>query len=344
MAAESSRADQDASSSTRRAWLQTVTAASLAAIAPRAASAKADRVPAVVDYLARLARPDGGYAWEDQDESHLTPTFAVIGSFRLLGLDPPDKDRLAEFVRTHHPAVLKKLEQEHHEFEYQQIQALLWLGADASAFRAIVRRWTRPAHYLPQYEQHGWPILRFEAMAFVCRKLLGLPLDDLDAAFLAYLDARRHDNGSFNNTPAADGGDGHVTSTWWGLGALDALGRVEEKAAETVAWLRSCQLPCGGFTYQPGASIGGVDDVAYTRAAVRALARLGHEPADRAACVRYLGTLANADGGFGDRPGWASNPMATFYALDALSALRRWRPSPAHAGLRRPEASGCRRT
>ena len=36
---------------------------------------------------------------------------------------------------------------------------------------------------------------------------------------------------------------------------------------------------------------------------------------------KYLWSLWNEDGGFGDRPGWLSNPIATYYALDALAAL-----------------------
>ena len=67
--------------------------------------------------------------------------------------------------------------------------------------------------------------------------------------------------------------------------------------------------------------MGGIDDIAYTRAAVRALQILGAKPHDHAAAVAYIHSLANADGGFADRPGWLSNPLATFYALDALDAL-----------------------
>src|SRR5206468_3915309 len=81
-------------------------------------------------------------------------------------------------------------------------------------------------------------------------------------------------------------------------------------------------------------------DVAYTWAAARALALLETGPADRGACVGYLRSLANADGGFGDRPGWASSPRATYYALDALAALDALdRPPPA-----RPPAPAVTRT
>lgn len=275
----------------------------------------------VASYLAGLARADGGYAWPDQERSHLTPTFAAVGAHRLLGQVVPNAAAVAEFIREHHPARLKKLEQEHHEFEWQQIQSLRWLGADAASFRQLVRSWKSPTAYLKQYEQHGWPILRHEVAAFVGRELLGLPVDDLSPAYVAYLDSRRRANGSFNNSPASDGGDGHALNTWWGLQALRALGRHTEQSQTTAEWLRACQLPAGGFTWQPKPEFAGVDDVAYTWAALRSLQLVGAAPANRDGCVAYLLSLWNGDGGFGDCPGWASNPLATYYALDALAAL-----------------------
>ena len=309
----------------RRTMLTTLTAAGLAAALPRTLLGQSTPQPtwpsAVTTYLETLARADGGYAWGDQAQSHLTPTFAVIGCYRLLKQPPPRQSTLAEFVRTHHPSRLKKLEQERRMFEFQQVQSLIWLGEDAAEFRDKIRAWKRPLAYLKQYEQHGYPIFQSELGAFTCRALLGLPLDDLSPAFTDYLNARRRANGSFNNTPAADDGDGHVMNTWWGLQALRVLGRTGEKQAETIAWLRACQLPQGGFTYQPKPEFGGVDDVAYTWAALRALKQLGAAPANRESCLASLHSLANPDGGFGDRPGWLSNPVATYYALDALESL-----------------------
>ncbi|MCU1295617.1 MAG: hypothetical protein JWP08_4467, partial [Bryobacterales bacterium] len=132
---------------------------------------------------------------------------------------------------------------------------------------------------------------------------------------------RRRVDGSFNMTPAADKSAGHVVNTLFGLEALRVLGRETELKDKTVEWLRACQLPSGGFTYQPKAEIGGIDRSTYTHAAVRSLALLGSTPTDKDACVRYLHSLRNEDGGFGDRPGWASNPQATYEAVDSLAAL-----------------------
>jgi prenyltransferase beta subunit len=292
----------------------------------------------ITKYLESLARSDGGYGWDGQDRSHLTPTFAAIGCYKLLGVEPPNKAALAQFVRTHHPRELKKLEQEHRAFDWQQIQSLVWLGEDVTAFRDLVASWKAPLAYLRQYEQHGYPVFQEEVAAILARRLVGLPMSELPAAYLDYLRVRRrtnigqHRNGSFNNTTADDGSDGHVLNTWWGLQALDALGQIDELKRETIGWLQACQVPGAGFTYQPKPEIGGVTDVAYTWAAVRSLALLGAKPTNPRECLEYLESLWSYDGGFGDSREWLSNPLATYYALDAMAALGEmatatWSPS-----------------
>ena len=309
----------------RRVMLKTVALSGAAAVFPAPLFGQprvnANWRDAVVRYLESLARPDGGYGWEGQEHSHLTPTFFVIGCYRLLGQTPPRKSDLAQFIRTHHPGALKKLEQERRIFDFQQVQALVWLGEDASALKEKILSWKQPLAYLKQYEQHGYPLFSSEMGVILSRALLGVPASELPFAFADYLVSRRRSNGSFNNTPAADGSDGHVLSTWWGLQAQQNLRIANDSTAETIAWLRSCQLRNGGFTFAPKPEFGGVDDVAYTWAAVRALKHLEARPAKADACIAWIHSLANSDGGFADRPGWLSNPMATYYALDALDAL-----------------------
>jgi prenyltransferase beta subunit len=280
----------------------------------------------ILAYLKSLARPDGGFGWEDQPDSHLTPTFAAIGCYKLLNQVPPNKPAIAQFVRTHHPITGEGAEAGKHAtdlrtFVFQQIQSLLWLGEDVASFGAEVQSWTQPSKYPLVYEQNGCPVFQQEMMAFICREVMGLPASDISPQLIEYLNSRRRSNGSFNNTPASDGSDGNILNTLWGIKALRALGRIGELKNETVAWLRACQLPAGGFTHQPKAEVGGIDDAAYTWAAVHALKNLDAVPADREKCVHYLRSLWNADGGFGDRPGLPSRPEATYYALDALNVL-----------------------
>ena len=321
---------EEAARITRRTVLKTAVAAGVfgpwAAGRARGEEPQPPWLKAVLGYLESLSRPDGGYGWSDQPDSHLTPTFAVIGAYHVLGRTPPRKDAAAAYVLAHHPIRGEHPETKGHAanlrtFVFQQIQCLLWLGADAGSFRDEVAAWTKPSSYPTTYERAGNPIFRQEMLAFTCRPLLGMPLATISPELLKYMADRRRANGSFNNTPASDGADGHVLNTWWGVQALTTLGRAGEARETTVRWLQACQLPCGGFTYQPKPPYAGFDDVAYTWAAVRALAAFGAAPADRDACVRYLWLLANGDGGFGDRFETPSDPMATYAALDALDAL-----------------------
>ena len=281
---------------------------------------------AVLGYLESLARPDGGYGWDDQPDSHLTPTFAVIGCYKLFNQDPPNKKALAEFVRTHHPITGQDAEAGKHAaelrtFVYQQVQSLLWLNEDASSFHSQVQGWTEPSKYPVVYEPNGYPVFQQEMMAIISHAILGLPFNNRSPEVIEYLNSRRRPNGSFNHTPASDGSDGNVLNTLWGTMALLVFGGASERKEETVAWLRACQLPSGGFTHQPNAQIGRTDDVTYTWAAVRMLKSYDAAPADREACVRWLRLLWNGDGGFGDRPGLPSQPVATCHALDALITL-----------------------
>lgn len=323
----------------RRAMLKTVALAGMASAWPvRSAPAASSHEP-LLRYLESLARPDGGYGFEGQERSHLTSSFAVAGCYQLLRRMPPNRDRLAQFIRRNHPRELKKLEQERRVFEFQQIQALAWLESDLSEFHDTIRPWTKPLAYLRQYEQNGYPIFQSETGAVFCRALLKLPLADLSPHFTDYLNSRRRSNGTYNNTPAVDGADGHVMNTWWGLQAARLLGQTAPNPDATIAWLRACQRPSGGFTFQPKPEFGGVDDIAYTRAAVRSLQLLGANlPGD--ACVRWIHSLRDTDGGFSDRPGWQANPLATYYALDALDALGALETLP--TSVSRPRRSATR--
>jgi prenyltransferase beta subunit len=289
---------------------------------------------AVLDFVERHARPDGGYGWADEPTSHLTATWAAVGIYSLLDRAPPRRDALAEIARTRHPYRGPHAESRRHAaelrtFVIQQVETLRRLGADVSAFRDEVRAWIRPAPYATTYEKSGSPLFRQETAILEARELLGEPVSALDPALADYVLSRRRPDGSFHNGPAADGSGGHVLHTLRGLEALRRLDRLDRRE-ETAAWLRARQLPAGGFAPEPGAA----DGVEATWAAVRALALLGFSPADPARAVDYLLSAGNADGGFGPRPGRASDLETTLRALEALrtlGALGRLASSPRRA-------------
>jgi len=285
----------------------------------------------------RLLKPDGGYGWEDQYDSHLTPTYAVTGILYNIGELPKDKARLAEFIRTHHPQKGANTSINYfmgsaprgeagpsgsnmRNLVYEQIQSILWLNGDVSSFNSDVQSWKSQAGILANYESNGYGGLFQEAMTPVCSSLLGISMDKSDE-FLKYLEKNRRSNGSYNNAPAVAGGDGNILNTYWALYSFKALAGTEKLSAETINWLQSCQLANGGFTHQPNPTIGVNDDVIYTWAGIKSLQMLGARPKNEKRVTDYLLSLRNADGGFGARPGLHSTPVASFYAIDALKAL-----------------------
>ena len=287
-----------------------------------AEGAAADAYERTFRYLETLRRDDGGYGWAERGISHLTPTLAAIRCYALFERAPPRKAELVAWVRRGHPREIKKLEQERRTFDFQQLLALWLLGASAPEIEARLRAITRPTAYLKQYERSGYPLLPSEAGVVMAYVRQGLSLDAIREPFGAYFEARQRPNGSFNNTPATEGGDGHVGNTYWASLALLLLGRARQLQPELAVWLRACQLPGGGFTCAPRPEFGGVDDIAYTWYALAGLELLEAPGPDRPeACVAQIHTLANSDGGFGDRAGWLSNAMATWHALSALKML-----------------------
>lgn len=281
---------------------------------------------AALNYLQyHLAKPDSGYGWEDQPDSHLTPTFAATGILNDLGKLPANKSSLVTFIKTHHPQRGSNKEAgpsgtEERDLVYQQVKSLRLLNADISFFRDEVMAWKPQNNKVSNFEEHGYPVFLQEMMTPVCRSLLNISMADIFEHYKEYITSRRRENGSFNNAPASGGGDGNILNTYWGLYASKVL-NMEGKEQQTAGWIKACQLRNGGFTHQPEPPVGGNDEVAYTWAAVKSLELLSDLPADKAACIRYLVSLHNDDGGFGNRPGLSSTPMATFYAINALKAL-----------------------
>ncbi|MBI4905476.1 MAG: terpene cyclase/mutase family protein [Acidobacteria bacterium] len=294
----------------RRMFLGSLAAAPLAA-----------RDSSLANFVETLAKPGGGYSWLPESDAHLTPTFGAVACYHVLGEPCPGRAATARFLRERYPMPERRRnDRPLRRFNYEQIQGLLWLNEDVTSFREEVLSWTQPSIFTTQYEHGGYPVFQHEMMAILCRQLLGLPV--ATPQWKAYVTERRRANGSFNNTPARAGGDGHVMNTWWGLLALTALGEPLGSNPDLIRWLRSCQTGSGGFTWQPKPQLAPIDDVSYTWAAVLALDALGSAPERPSAAIAYLQSARNADGGWGDRPGRASNLTASARALEALGKLR----------------------
>lgn len=272
-------------------------------------------------YLESLRKQGGAYGWASESLPHLTPTYFVVGCYHLLDLQPPSAPELAAWIRSNNPLPKRRHEDRPlRRFWFEQIQTLQWLNQDASGFAKEIAAWLGPIEFTTRYELGGNPVFQQEVHALRCRALLGL---DPTPQWKQYVLSRQRLNGTFNTTPGSDGSDGHVMNTLWGLQALRVIGEATVAKDRLSEWIQACQLPSGGFTYAPAPTIAPIDDIAYTWAALKALAILGAEPRDRQAATKYIYGLSDGSNGlaFRDREDRQPSPMATFYALDSLKAL-----------------------
>ncbi|MEP7363004.1 MAG: prenyltransferase/squalene oxidase repeat-containing protein, partial [Acidobacteriota bacterium] len=277
----------------------------------------------ILGYLDEHRRPEGAYGWSSDVQAQLTPSFAAVGCHHLLGVKTPDAARVAAFVRDHYPAPEpRRTDRPMWRLDFEQVQTLLWLGESIESFREPASSWTAPSVLTPRYELHKQPVLQNQAMAVHIRYLLKLSPSDADRAWRDYFLERLRPDGTFNNTPAADGTGGHVMNTRWGLLAAEHLGMELPPAPGLAEWVRACQTDSGGFTWMPQPKLGAVDDLAYTWCALQVLEQLGAKPKDAGKCAAWIESLQTSEGGFQDRPDGEPNPLATFYALSCMQLLK----------------------
>jgi len=191
-----------------------------------------------------------------------------------------------------------------------------------------------------QFQAGGRPVLDpldIGARKFVYHNLASLYylLAGLDASnrepserrsLIEYVQHRQAESGGYCDVRASDDrpntDDAHIAHTLQAVAALTLLNGTITRPDDIAAFVHSCRLDDGSYRWNSRPTLPGNDaDVYYTWAALRTLKLLNRQPAQVAATRAWLNSLQNADGGFGDRPGWRSRLYSTFYAVEALALL-----------------------
>ncbi|MDO4627969.1 MAG: prenyltransferase/squalene oxidase repeat-containing protein [Planctomycetia bacterium] len=277
-------------------------------------------------YLESLAKPDGGYGWPEQEDSYPEVIFAVVGVYHLLRELPPQPEAVAEAILRNPYSGKFQQTRPHasspYHLAYQQMQTLTWLGKSTDAPWSGIRnkkKVTESSAFLKAYELGGNPVMAEESVPILCREIRKESCEELRESYVPYFQTRQRKNGTYNTTLATDGSDGHVVNTYYGLLAEKTFGMVRN--AEVVSWLQACQRENGGFTWSPEPELGNVQDLYYMWHAVKALRLVGAQPKNVLMARDWVKRLRNPDGGFSDRVGGKSSPLATFWAVDLFPEL-----------------------
>ncbi len=123
----------------------------------------------LIAFVERHRKPSGGYGWLSRTTAHITPTFAAVGIYRLLGATVPDQAAITAFVQSAYPVPDGLSQQPLWRLDYEQAQTLLWLGSGINANKSAM--WKKPFVYNTYFEQNAYPTLQHQAMAVRLRKM-----------------------------------------------------------------------------------------------------------------------------------------------------------------------------
>ena len=120
------------------------------------------------------------------------------------------------------------------------------------------------------------------------------------------------------------------------VAALLTAGDTAAQNQAAIAYLRTLQMPSGGFVdVPPPPGSEPRPSLRTTRTALRTFRLLGGQPADREAVVRYLDACYDHESGaFSDRPGVKPDAVSTAVGLMILGELKRPVASYVEAGLK----------
>lgn len=290
-----------------------------------------------IRYLLSHQKPNGAFGPKDQSHTDLAWNYPAVHALTLLRQPIPRPDD----AFTHGRDAAYRWEKSHHKtFSwdlYQRAHLAQVLARPSGPEYDFAARWT-----LEYFDRAGWYYARILPAKLKARVAHFYNVDslfhyvsataasggtianpDLAHSFLAI---RQCSSGGFEDAykPDAprDESAAHVITTASAILTLRALNLDIPNRDGATRFLQSCQTDDGGFRWSPtNDAHSNKPDVWYTQMAVLALKELNAKPRDPDKCLAWLNSLQNADGGFGDRPGWASRLYSTYYAVHALAAL-----------------------
>lgn len=301
----------------------------------------------VVKYVNRCRKLNGAFGPLDQEYSDAAWNYPAIRTLQQLGVEVADPEAIVEhgsgspsghggnghYQFFHHHgirhALNRKIEPAHRLVEVQYGTSKLGYYSNPLG----------PSDEL-QFKAGGRPNpdpLDIGARKFVYHNLTSLYhlLAGLEASnrepserrpLIEYVQRRQAEAGGYCDVRASDGApngdESHIAHTMQAVAVLTLLKGTISRPDDIAAFVHSCRLSDGSYRWNSRSTLPGNDaDVYYTWAALRTLKLLNRQPEQVAATLAWLNSLQNADGGFGDRPGWRSRLYSTYYAVEAFALL-----------------------
>jgi hypothetical protein len=205
----------------------------------------------VLNYLLRRQNEDGGYAFAQGLESNAQDTYYALAILDLLKVRPPRTEQTIKWLREF-PAkdlyayyyVVNALRLCHEPIDGSLAEHVLVLRRADSSFGTVNADVEAPSEFMSTF------------MAAELLKTLGVVWDTNKT--IDWLLRYRNRDGGFGTN-----GRSNLRSTFHAVASLRNLGYPVEKLEPTGIFVRSCELPTGGFAVVPGNSMPFMEDIYY---------------------------------------------------------------------------------
>lgn len=276
---------------------------------PPPAPAAPKEAKAAVAFLKTHQLPSGVFVTEPPEKGEvpvpsIRTTRTAIRAHRLLGVDPPNPDKIVEYVRACHDETSGGFADRPGEKPDP---------ISTSVALMILQELKRPAdrHLEKALAFMGEKTCGFEQIRMVASGLeeTGKSVPQQKGR-VAEIEKGRNDDGSYGKGP------GQARTTTLNVVALRRLGVKVKDTDAVMKVLRAGQRKDGGF----GGDADGGSDLEACYRIVRLFSRLDAKPDRPETLEAFIASCKNTDGGYATRPADPSSLHGTYYA----AILRHW--------------------
>jgi len=203
----------------------------------------------VLNYVLKRRNEDGGYAFAQGLDSNAQDTYYGLAILKILGVQPPSLEQTVDWLRKF-PArdlyayyyVSKALKLCGEPIEEPLAERILSLKRPDGSFGTTDVDVESPSEFLSTF------------MATELLKILGILW--VSKPTVEWLLRHQNEDGGFGVY-----GRSNIRSTFHAVSALNNLGYPIRSMKKVIAFIRSCELPTGGFSVVPESSTPYMEDV-----------------------------------------------------------------------------------
>jgi hypothetical protein len=268
--------------------------------------ADASWIKRIVDYVIDRQNNDGGYTFCQDTESNAHDTYYGLAILDLLKVPFPNVELTIKWLHDFIP--------DSYYSHYYAAKALKLCGQEPDEkLRDFLLSLQGPKGGFRTVDVYVEVASEFEATFIFTElvKLVGIEIDREEV--VRWLLSHQNRDGGFGAH-----GYSNLSSTYHAVASLFNLGYPVKSLKGTLAYVRSCEKPSGGFTVVPSSSLPYMEHVYYGMATLDLIGENARYPK---ATARFVLSCQNSNGGFARSNLGISTFEDTFYAIWILRRL-----------------------